>query len=240
MAKKRRSTKRKAKASAPARPKKPNPATAPRKRPKKTKAPAASERDHVHQKRLDAQILKALEKSRGLVARAARALKMTPRAIYYRLEQNPALAEALNDIREVRLDDAEFELSKAIDRGEAWAVCFYLKTIGRKRGFIERQEVGVAGALQVGGAVGIQKLLGELEQNDDFLESVRSGGAGLVAGLLCNAGRPTGPGPDPGAGNGYVPGGFPAEMDPGETPGNDRSGHNGSDAGKNGRKNPGN
>ncbi|MEI8016283.1 MAG: hypothetical protein D4R81_07615 [Nitrospiraceae bacterium] len=39
------------------------------------------------------------------------------------------------------LDEAEAALHKAVMRGEAWAVCFTLKTQGKGRGYTERLEV---------------------------------------------------------------------------------------------------
>ena len=32
------------------------------------------------------------------------------------------------------------QLRKAVNRGEAWAVCFTLKCLGKERGFVERVE----------------------------------------------------------------------------------------------------
>lgn len=42
---------------------------------------------------------------------------------------------------ELRLDIAESALDKAVEAGEAWAVCFFLKTRGKARGYTERHEV---------------------------------------------------------------------------------------------------
>ena len=44
---------------------------------------------------------------------------------------------------------AELALYKAIQDGEGWAVCFYLKTQGKQRGYIERQEIEHSGAIGI-------------------------------------------------------------------------------------------
>ena len=47
----------------------------------------------------------------------------------------------VNDARESMADNAESALGLATLRGEAWAVCFTLKCLGKDRGYIERGEV---------------------------------------------------------------------------------------------------
>lgn len=37
---------------------------------------------------------------------------------------------------------AEILEDGAIDKGQAWAICFYIKTQGRKRGYVEKVDVG--------------------------------------------------------------------------------------------------
>lgn len=91
------------------------------------------------------QIIKALRESRGLVAVAARKLGCARQTIYNRAEKSEAVREALVEAREFTTDIAEAALYKAIEAGEGWAVCFYLKTQGKGRGYIERQEHEVSG-----------------------------------------------------------------------------------------------
>jgi hypothetical protein len=83
----------------------------------------------------------ALRRSKGMVAVAARELGVSRQALYRRINETPALAELLVEERELVTDTAELALHKAIVSGEAWAVCFYLKTMGKQRGFVERQEL---------------------------------------------------------------------------------------------------
>lgn len=96
----------------------------------------------------DKRIINALRETRGLVAVAARKLGCSRTTIYDRIEKSPAVREALEEARDYTLDTAESSLFRAIENGEAWAVCFYLKTQGKGRGYVERQEVEHSGRVE--------------------------------------------------------------------------------------------
>jgi len=94
----------------------------------------------------DHEIIEAITINRGMIMLAAQSLKCSPSTIYDRLKTSEAVKEALSVARERTLDMAELVLFDKAMAGEAWAVCFLLKTQGRSRGYIERQEVaGVKG-----------------------------------------------------------------------------------------------
>ena len=61
--------------------------------------------------------------------------------IYRMMERHPDVAEAVDEARDYTTDIAEAALYRAIRRGEPWAVQFYLKTQGKRRGYVERTEV---------------------------------------------------------------------------------------------------
>ena len=94
----------------------------------------------------------ALNSSQGLVYIAAEKLGVVASSVYRAAERYPAVNEAIQHQKGKRLDTAEASLWKAVINGEAWAVCFYLKTQGKARGYTERHEVTGAD----GGAVGLQ------------------------------------------------------------------------------------
>lgn len=86
-------------------------------------------------------LLKALEKSLGIVTVACRNADI-PRSTYYKwLNEDQEFAEAVRDIENVALDYAESKLHKQIGDNSTAATIFYLKTKGKKRGYIERQEI---------------------------------------------------------------------------------------------------
>ncbi|MBD3292310.1 MAG: hypothetical protein GF393_05260 [Armatimonadia bacterium] len=86
-------------------------------------------------------ILKAICDCGGSVTDAAKALGCARNTIAKRAEKEPEIAEAIRDAREAMVDEAEKSLFTAVKKGEAWAVCFCLKTQGKSRGYVERQQV---------------------------------------------------------------------------------------------------
>jgi hypothetical protein len=89
----------------------------------------------------DKQILNAIEKSSGLIYLAAKNLGCTPNTIHVRANKNPKIKEMIDIERGRILDYTEAKLIEAVQAGEAWAICFLLKTQGRSRGYVERQEI---------------------------------------------------------------------------------------------------
>ena len=85
-----------------------------------------------------AQVVEALNTSHGMVYLAARLLGCCPNTVYNYAERHAKVKEAIHTRQGERLDEAELALLKAVRSGEAWAVCFTLKCLGKKRGFIER------------------------------------------------------------------------------------------------------
>jgi hypothetical protein len=86
----------------------------------------------------DAEIISALQASNGLIYQAASRLGCAPTTIYDRAASVKAVQQAIDDARGNVLDLAETALMSAVSRGEAWAVCFLLKTLGKSRGYVER------------------------------------------------------------------------------------------------------
>ena len=99
--------------------------------------------------RTDAQIIKALKDSRGMIAVAARQLGITRQTIYDRRKKSEAIRDALEEAREFTSDVAELKLFEAIQESEAWAVCFYLKCQAKDRGYVEKTEVRHEGNIEV-------------------------------------------------------------------------------------------
>lgn len=87
------------------------------------------------------KIAAALKASMGNISMAARSLKCERGWLSKKIHKTPALKQLLDDQRESMVDNAESALNRAIIQGEAWAVCFGLKTQGRNRGYSERWEM---------------------------------------------------------------------------------------------------
>ena len=83
---------------------------------------------------------KIIEK-RGNLSVVARSFGKSRTWLYNALnDKYPELWDDVKEARESLLDDAESELQKQMLRGNITALIFYLKTQGKGRGYVERQE----------------------------------------------------------------------------------------------------
>lgn len=85
-------------------------------------------------------ILEALEQSLGVVTTACKSVGIGRTTFYSWLETDKDFAKAVKDIENIAIDFAESQLYKQIQEGNTAATIFYLKTKGKNRGYIERQE----------------------------------------------------------------------------------------------------
>lgn len=86
-------------------------------------------------------MIEALEKSLGVVTAACKSVGIGRTTHYMWMDQDPEYKRAVEEISDVALDFAETHLHKQIKEGSSTSTIFYLKTKGKKRGYIERQEV---------------------------------------------------------------------------------------------------
>ena len=89
-------------------------------------------------------LLKALESALGVVTTACRQTEVGRTTYYQWLKEDPDFAKAVKDIQDIALDFAESQLHKQIKEGSTAATIFFLKTKGKSRGYVERQEIEVA------------------------------------------------------------------------------------------------
>jgi hypothetical protein len=97
----------------------------------------------------DGQIIEALEKSRGMVYVAARLLKCDPITIKRRIEASDKVRDVVEAQAELFVDTAELKLIESVNNGDSWAIQFALKTKGKNRGYVEKQEIDGSGNLTV-------------------------------------------------------------------------------------------
>ena len=87
------------------------------------------------------QIISALEATNGLITLAAQRLGCSPQTIYNRANKSKRLKDIIFEKRDNLVDHAELALRAAVLNKEPWAVAMVLKTLGKSRGYVERQEV---------------------------------------------------------------------------------------------------
>jgi hypothetical protein len=93
-------------------------------------------------KRLSADRVAAkLHELCGNVSAVGKAFGVTRQAVQKFIRTRPALKAELQEARETMRDNCESVLYRAALAGEAWAVCLFLKTQAKERGYTERYEV---------------------------------------------------------------------------------------------------
>lgn len=94
-------------------------------------------------------MLEALEKSLGVVTTAAKVAGIDRSTHYEWIKTDPDYKDSVDSLSDVALDFAESQLHKQIQNGEVTSTIFYLKTKGKKRGYVERTEVEQSGGLTI-------------------------------------------------------------------------------------------
>ena len=94
-------------------------------------------------------MIEALEKSLGVVTSACKNVGIGRTTFYEWLKDDIDFAQKVKDIDNIALDFVESELYKQIKEGSTVSTIFYLKTKGKKRGYIERQEITGADGQQL-------------------------------------------------------------------------------------------
>ena len=113
----------------------------------------------------DKQIELALIECEGMVYVAARRVPCAPNTILSRLQKSPRLQEVLRTAKGVTGDTTELKLFEAIQKGESWAIQFYLKTQCKQRGYTERIDVNLIGAIEAELArLGLGDAIGDIEK----------------------------------------------------------------------------
>jgi hypothetical protein len=88
-----------------------------------------------------AQVEQALIETKGMMFIAAQRLGCDPETIRNYCRRYPSVQAAKDAQRGAMIDLAELKLWQAIQEGEAWGITLCLKTLGKDRGYVERQEL---------------------------------------------------------------------------------------------------
>ena len=114
----------------------------------------------------------ALRKCAGIQTRAARVLGVSQSAISQRVSASEYLQNIYSEIRESLLDVAEDELIKKLKQGHMTAIIFYLKCIGKARGYTEKQEMEVS-QKQGSGVLLVPGVANSTEEWQDSIQDYR-------------------------------------------------------------------
>ena len=111
-------------------------------------------------KRTMKKILEALAESKGIVSYACEKVGISRKSFYQWLKEDEEFSSAVEEITEATLDKVEAKLLEQINDDNLTAIIFYLKTKGRKRGYVEQ----IDGNLNVNP---FEKLMKETDAEDD-------------------------------------------------------------------------
>lgn len=95
-----------------------------------------------------AAMLKALEKSLGVVTSAANEIGIDRSTHYEWLKTDKEYKRAFKEIENAALDFAESALHQQIKKGNPLSTMFFLKCKARKRGYIEQQDIKIQGNMK--------------------------------------------------------------------------------------------
>ena len=90
-------------------------------------------------------IIEAMEQSLGVVTTACKKVGIGRTTYYEYYNTDPEFKAEIDDLQNVAIDFAESQLHKQIKDGNTSATIFYLKTKGKGRGYVERQEIQTTG-----------------------------------------------------------------------------------------------
>jgi len=90
---------------------------------------------------LKTNLLEALEKSLGVVTTACKIVDCNRSTFYKYYNNDQDFRASVDELQNLTLDFAESQLHQQIKDGNTTATIFYLKTKGKKRGYVERKEV---------------------------------------------------------------------------------------------------
>ena len=90
---------------------------------------------------LKKELLFSLTKTLGIVSSACETLGISRTTYYKYYNEDAEYKKQVDDIGEATIDFAESKLFELIKSGNTAATIFFLKTKGKKRGYVEKQEI---------------------------------------------------------------------------------------------------
>ena len=92
----------------------------------------------IHNKKA---LIEALEASLGVVTTACKKVGLTRKTYYDYYNADEVFKKEVDSIQDIALDFAESKLLENIKGKKETSIIFYLKTKGKNRGYVERQEI---------------------------------------------------------------------------------------------------
>lgn len=87
------------------------------------------------------EVIRAIYLGRGIQGTIAEILGVRRQTVANYVRRYPEIKAAYEDAQEATVDFVESKLLENIEHGQERSIIFYLKTKGKARGYVERQEV---------------------------------------------------------------------------------------------------
>lgn len=121
----------------------------PRKPPSAKNALTETPKKEHADKFTEQEMINALTATKGMRTKAAKRLKCSYNTVVRYINEYPAVAEAEKLSRETMLDAIELKAYAQAMQGDTAMLIFMLKTQGRSRGYVEKQEQEHSGELKI-------------------------------------------------------------------------------------------
>ena len=95
------------------------------------------------------RIVKAIKESKGRLTIAATKARLSYMTLWRYTQDYPSVKQAVEEAKESQVDHTEGKLFERIDKGDTTAIIFHLKTQGKKRGYVERQEIETPSEIKI-------------------------------------------------------------------------------------------
>lgn len=92
-------------------------------------------------------MISALESTLGIVSKACKKVDIARQTHYEWMREDEQYKADVEAVNELAIDFAESALHQQIESGNPTSTIFYLKTKGKKRGFVEKTEIEHTGDL---------------------------------------------------------------------------------------------
>lgn len=107
-------------------------------RPKRGRPKKLTKKEITEKKKL---LLDLMDKNMGILSNSLKPVGISHWTYYKWLKEDPEFKKEIELLKEKSLDFVENQLFKLIKQGDRACIIFYLKTQGKKRGYIEHQQI---------------------------------------------------------------------------------------------------
>lgn len=87
------------------------------------------------------EVIDAIVEEKGVLSQAGKRLGCTRQTVTNYIDRYPTVKAAFDEANETNVDYVESRLMANIEKGDTTAIIFFLKTKGKHRGYVERQEI---------------------------------------------------------------------------------------------------